>query len=77
MAVNTFGVFQDYYEKTILADTSPDAIAWIGSIQQFLLFFGGLVVGRLFDAHGAHVLIVPGAIIIVLSLMFVSRESVA
>lgn len=68
-------MFQDYYEKTILSDVSPDTIAWIGGIQQFLLFFGGLVVGRLFDAHGIHVLVIPGSIIIVLSLMFVSRTS--
>ncbi|BEI86583.1 hypothetical protein CcaverHIS002_0608700 [Cutaneotrichosporon cavernicola] len=73
--INTFGVFQDYYEKTILSTTSPDTIAWIGGVQQFLLFFGGLVVGRWFDAHGAHVLIIPGSIIIVLSLMFVSLST--
>ncbi|GMK57910.1 hypothetical protein CspeluHIS016_0407440 [Cutaneotrichosporon spelunceum] len=70
--INTFGIFQDYYEKTILSSTPPDKIAWIGGIQQFILFGGGLFVGRWFDAHGAHVLIIPGSVIIVLSLMFVS-----
>ncbi|CAE6500879.1 unnamed protein product [Rhizoctonia solani] len=47
--VNAWGVFQSYYHETILADVSPSAISWIGSIQYALVFFPGLVVGRLFD----------------------------
>ncbi|CAE6453922.1 unnamed protein product [Rhizoctonia solani] len=42
-------VFQSYYHETIMADVSPSAISWIGSIQYALVFFPGLVVGRLFD----------------------------
>ncbi|KZP29024.1 MFS general substrate transporter [Athelia psychrophila] len=42
--VNAWGVFQAYYEETILKDSSPSSIAWIGSIQ-----VPGLVTGRLFD----------------------------
>ncbi|KAG8734989.1 hypothetical protein FRC11_003522, partial [Ceratobasidium sp. 423] len=42
-------VFQSYYHETILANVSPSAISWIGSIQYALVFFPGLVVGRLFD----------------------------
>jgi len=33
-------VFQGYYETHQLADRTPDDISWIGSLQQFLLFFG-------------------------------------
>ncbi|KAI0086146.1 MFS general substrate transporter [Irpex rosettiformis] len=47
--VNAWGVFQSYYEQTLLSDTSPSTIAWIGSIQYSLVFIPGLVVGRLFD----------------------------
>ncbi|KAJ1307958.1 hypothetical protein OPQ81_002035 [Rhizoctonia solani] len=47
--VNAWGVFQSYYHETILADVSPSAISWIGSIQYALVFFPGLIVGRLFD----------------------------
>ncbi|CCO28592.1 Riboflavin transporter MCH5 [Rhizoctonia solani AG-1 IB] len=47
--VNAWGVFQSYYHEEILADVSPSAISWIGSIQYALVFFPGLLVGRLFD----------------------------
>ncbi|TXT08970.1 hypothetical protein VHUM_02444 [Vanrija humicola] len=69
---NSFGVFQEYYEQHQLAGYSSSTISWIGGIQQFLLFFGGLFIGRVFDAHGAHVLIIPGSLCIVLSLMLTS-----
>lgn len=47
--VNTWGIFQDYYERVLLPDQSPSAIAWIGSVQYTLIFLPGLVTGRLFD----------------------------
>ncbi|KAJ3561118.1 hypothetical protein NP233_g10394 [Leucocoprinus birnbaumii] len=47
--INSWGVFQAYYQETILKDYSPSAVAWIGSIQYALIFLPGLVVGRLFD----------------------------
>ncbi|KAJ3737844.1 hypothetical protein DFJ43DRAFT_1046606 [Lentinula guzmanii] len=31
--VNSWGVFQSYYEQTLLKDSSPSDIAWIGSVQ--------------------------------------------
>lgn len=40
IAVNSFGVFQGYYEDHYLSHYSSSAIAWIGGVQQFLLFFG-------------------------------------
>ncbi|CUA69039.1 putative transporter MCH4 [Saccharomyces cerevisiae S288c] [Rhizoctonia solani] len=47
--VNAWGVFQAYYQQTVLSDTSPSTIAWIGSVQYALVFLPGLVTGRLFD----------------------------
>ncbi|KAI0923690.1 hypothetical protein AcW1_006580 [Taiwanofungus camphoratus] len=47
--VNAWGVFQAYYEETMLPDTPPSTIAWIGSVQYALVFIPGLVFGRLFD----------------------------
>ncbi|KAJ7580774.1 major facilitator superfamily domain-containing protein [Mycena floridula] len=47
--VNTWGVFQSYYEETLLKDYSPSTIAWIGSVQYALIFLPALVTGRLFD----------------------------
>jgi MCP family monocarboxylic acid transporter-like MFS transporter 10 len=47
--VNTWGVFQAYYETTYLKETSASSIAWIGSIQYFLVYVPSLFSGRLFD----------------------------
>ncbi|KIM36456.1 hypothetical protein M413DRAFT_78221 [Hebeloma cylindrosporum] len=47
--VNSWGIFQKYYQETLLQDLSPSTIAWIGSIQYSLVFLPGLFVGRLFD----------------------------
>ncbi|EAU80704.2 monocarboxylate permease [Coprinopsis cinerea okayama7 len=47
--VNSWGIFQGYYQETVLKDEPTSAIAWIGSIQYALIFVPGLVIGRLFD----------------------------
>ncbi|KAH8825933.1 MFS general substrate transporter [Flagelloscypha sp. PMI_526] len=47
--INSWGVFQAYYETTILTDQNPSTIAWIGSVQYSLVFFPALISGRLFD----------------------------
>ncbi|KAI9459459.1 MFS general substrate transporter [Lactarius psammicola] len=52
--VNSWGVFQGYYEDVLLKGTSPSTIAWIGSIQFSLIFFPALISGRLFDLGYLH-----------------------
>ncbi|KAF8272785.1 MFS general substrate transporter [Lactarius quietus] len=47
--VNSWGVFQEYYENDLLKGTSPSTVAWIGSLQAALLVFPALISGRLFD----------------------------
>lgn len=47
--VNSWGIFQAHYQQTLLRESSPSNIAWIGSIQYSLIFLPGIVVGRLFD----------------------------
>nr|GAT51720.1 predicted protein [Mycena chlorophos] len=47
--VNAWGVFQTYYQETLLSDVPPSTIAWIGSIQYSLVFLPGLITGRMFD----------------------------
>ncbi|KAE8155340.1 MFS general substrate transporter [Aspergillus avenaceus] len=46
--INSFGLFQSYYQ-TSLGHSESD-LSWIGSLQIFLLFFGGVFSGRLTDA---------------------------
>ncbi|KAJ3454591.1 hypothetical protein MRS44_013191 [Fusarium solani] len=45
---NSFGAFQTYFTDAL--DRPPSTIAWIGSMQIFLLFFLGTITGRLTDA---------------------------
>ncbi|KIM86443.1 hypothetical protein PILCRDRAFT_816404 [Piloderma croceum F 1598] len=47
--VNAWGVFQAYYEETLLSNSSPSDIAWIGSLQYALIFVPGMITGRMFD----------------------------
>ncbi|KAJ7655398.1 MFS general substrate transporter [Mycena rosella] len=47
--VNSWGVFQSYYEETLLKDSSPSNIAWIGSVQYSMVFIPALVSGHFFD----------------------------
>ncbi|KAK9466992.1 major facilitator superfamily domain-containing protein [Lipomyces arxii] len=69
---NAIGVFQDYYETHQLAHLSSSTIGWIASLQLFILFFCGIIVGRLFDALGPHLLLPVGAVLEVLGLMMTS-----
>ncbi|KAF8173184.1 MFS general substrate transporter [Mycena galopus ATCC 62051] len=47
--INSWGVFQAYYELQLLRGNSSSAIAWIGSIQMALSFGVAVLMGRLFD----------------------------
>lgn len=47
--INSWGVFQAYYERTLLQEKSASNIAWIGSLQFCLTFFLAMITGRLFD----------------------------
>lgn len=71
-AMNTFGVFQVYYESGVLFDRSASDIAWIGSIQTFCLQAMGLVAGPIYDRGGFKTLIVTGSIGVVLGYMMLS-----
>ncbi|KAL9715553.1 hypothetical protein Ac2012v2_002213 [Leucoagaricus gongylophorus] len=65
--VNSWGVFQAYYEQTLLQSQTPSAISWIGSIQYSLVFFPGLVVGRLFDLGYFRALFVTSGLLLVVA----------
>ncbi|EEP82074.1 predicted protein [Uncinocarpus reesii 1704] len=45
---NSFGMFQDYYSESL--QRPPSDIAWVGSVQIFLLFAIGTFSGRATDA---------------------------
>ncbi|KAF3406268.1 Riboflavin transporter MCH5 [Talaromyces pinophilus] len=70
--INAYGVFQTYYATTLLPDTSPSDIAWIGSIQGFLMLILAVIFGWALDAGYFFLLSVCGVVFQVLGLMMTS-----
>ncbi|KAL2841045.1 MFS general substrate transporter [Aspergillus pseudoustus] len=70
--INSFGVYQTYYETTLLASYSASSIAWIGTVQGFLLLMAGIVVGPIFDRGYLRTLIATGTFLVVFGLMMTS-----
>ncbi|KAF2811312.1 MFS general substrate transporter [Mytilinidion resinicola] len=70
--LNAIGLFQAYYEKHILNDYSPSIISWIFTVQLFLMFFLGGLYGRIIDHYGPTGIMIPSAILSVLSIALTS-----
>ncbi|GAQ33602.1 hypothetical protein AtubIFM55763_008006 [Aspergillus tubingensis] len=70
--INTWGAFQTYYEQDLLSNMSSSNIAWIGSLQAFLLMLFGVVTGPLFDAGYFRALLTFGSIMLPFGLMMTS-----
>jgi MFS family permease len=64
--INTFGVFQAFYESDLLKTHSSSEISWIGSTQASLLFLVGVFAGPLYDAGYFRHLLFVGLFLIVL-----------
>lgn len=73
--INSYGVFQAYYETNLLSDHSPKTISWIGSIQTFLILFVGAIIGPLYDAGFFRALIISGSSLVSFGLMITSISS--
>ncbi|KAE8215115.1 hypothetical protein CF327_g1537 [Tilletia walkeri] len=71
-AVTSFAVFQEYYAKTILADRSQSAIAWIGSVQLMLVFGMTVPSGYLLTWAGPKVPMILGTIFLLVGTMTAS-----
>ncbi|OCH92818.1 MFS general substrate transporter [Obba rivulosa] len=70
--LNSFGTFQSWYADHQLQHLPQSTISWIGSLQLWVFFFSGGFIGRLFDAYGPRVIMIPGTAILVLSIMVTS-----
>ena len=69
---NSFGVFQTYYTNVLLPDTRPSVIAWIGSIQIFLMMLIGVTAGWLIDGGYLKFILVVGTIMTTLGMFMLS-----
>ncbi|KAH8705640.1 putative MFS monocarboxylate transporter [Talaromyces proteolyticus] len=70
--INAFGIYQSYYSQNLLQSESESNLAWIGSIQVFFMFSGGLIAGPLMDRYGPKIIVVPCSVLFVLSVMLTS-----
>ncbi|KAK7056369.1 hypothetical protein VNI00_002923 [Paramarasmius palmivorus] len=69
---SSFGVYQDFYVREYITNSSPSAISWIGSLNAFLLISGGVVAGRLYDRGYFYPLLYGGSLLTVFSLFMLS-----
>ncbi|UKZ52798.1 hypothetical protein TrVGV298_006585 [Trichoderma virens] len=70
--INSVGVFQDYYEATILKDYSTSTVSWIPSLQIFFMMALGPIIGLIYDKYGPRWLIIGGTFLHVFGLMMTS-----
>lgn len=70
--INTFTVFQTYYESGVLFQASSSDISRIDSVQCFLLQFTGLVAGPVYDRGYLRALLVSGSFLVVFSFIMLS-----
>lgn len=70
--LNTFGVFQTYYESGALFTESSSNISWIGSVQSYCLLLVGLIAGPIYDRGYLRALLGVGSCLIVFGFMMLS-----
>lgn len=73
--ISCIGVFQDYYQDHQLSNYSSSTVAWIPSLEIFMMFLGGPIVGKAFDSYGPRWLLVAGTFLHVFGLMMTSLST--
>ena len=69
---NSYGVFQTYYANFLIPDTPLSDIAWIGSIQIFLMMLIGVCAGWLLDAGYLQFILIGGTFMTTLGMFMLS-----
>ncbi|KAK7039083.1 hypothetical protein VNI00_010247 [Paramarasmius palmivorus] len=67
----SWGVFQAFYQHSLLTELPPSDIAWIGSIQYFLTFIPCMIVGRLFDMGYLHSIFIASSAMLIAATILV------
>ncbi|EAQ84590.1 hypothetical protein CHGG_08604 [Chaetomium globosum CBS 148.51] len=71
--LNTFGVFQTYYESgALFQGTSSSTISWIGCIQAFAVLATGLLSGPIYDRGYLRHLLAVGSFLVVFGFFMLS-----
>jgi MFS family permease len=66
---NTIGSIHAWISEHHLKGHGDGAVGWIFGVYAFLLFFGGLQIGPVFDAKGPKFLVLAGSIMLVASMI--------
>lgn len=66
------GVFNTYYLGHQLREYTASDVAWIPSLEVFMMFAGGPVWGKLYDGYGPRYLLLAGSFLHVFGLMMAS-----
>jgi len=70
--LNAIGVFQSYYQTHQLKEYTASEIAWIPSLEIFMMFVMGPLVGYIYDNRGPRELLLVGSFLHVFGLMMTS-----
>ena len=63
------GVFQTFYQRTLLPDQTPSNIAWIGSLQAFLMIGMGIMIGPIYDYGYLRSLVAVGSVLVTVGML--------
>lgn len=70
--LNSYGVFQTFYSEHLIPNEAASRIAWIGSMQAFLLLFVSVLTGPLIDAGYMTYILFFGTLTLFFGLMMTS-----
>ncbi|EEQ30417.1 hypothetical protein McanMca71_002306 [Microsporum canis] len=73
--INCVGIFQDYYQAHDLKSYSPSSVAWIPSLELFMMYIVAPLSGKGFDNFGPRYLLIGGSAFHVFGLMMTSLSS--
>lgn len=70
--LNTFGIYQTYYETGALFTETSSNISWIGAIQAYMVLVVGFLSGPIFDRGYFRILLLVGSFLVVFGHMMLS-----
>jgi hypothetical protein len=70
--ITCIGVFQTYYQENQLRQYSASDVAWIPSVEIFIMQFAAPFCGKVFDGYGPRRLLIFGTLVHVFGLMMAS-----
>ncbi|KAK2836955.1 hypothetical protein FQN49_006553 [Arthroderma sp. PD_2] len=73
--INCVGIFQDYYQAHDLKSYSPSSVAWITSLEIFMMYLVAPACGKGFDNFGPRYLLIGGSAFHVFGLMMTSLST--